>query len=110
MSGIEQSVADSIVRWATEVPEVRRVWVSQSRATGGHRPNSDIDIAIELEPVGDSEETLTRWLFHADLWESQLQRRIAAKIDLEWFDPDGSTRTIEAGLNEPRALMYERSG
>jgi predicted nucleotidyltransferase len=110
MSGIEKSVIDSIVRWAAEIPEVRRVWVSQSRATGDHRPNSDIDIAIELEPVGDSEETLTRWVFHAHLWESQLQGRVAAKIDLEWFDPDGSTRTIEAGLNEATALMYERAG
>jgi len=110
MSGIEKSVVDSIVRWAAEIPELRRVWMTQSRAKGGHRPDSDIDIAIELEPVGDSEETLTRWLFHAHLWESQLQRRIAAKIDLEWFDPDGSTHTIEAGLNEAKALVYERAG
>jgi uncharacterized protein len=106
MSDIEERVVDSIVRWAAEIPELRRVWVSQSRAKGGHRPNSDVDIAVELEPVGDSEETLTRWLFHAERWESQLRRRIAAKIDLEWFDPDGSTRTIEAA----KALVYERAG
>jgi len=58
MSGIEIIVADSIARWAAENPEVRRVWVFGSRAKGTHGPNSEIDIAVELEPVGDSEETL----------------------------------------------------
>ena len=108
MTGIESSVADSIARWAADNPEVRRVWVFGSRAKDTYRTDSDIDIAVELEPVGDSEETLTCWIAHSDLWESQLRSRLAPKIDLEWFDPDGSTPTIEAGLNEAKVLIYER--
>jgi uncharacterized protein len=108
-SGIENNVAESIAQWAVENPEVRRVWVFGSRLKGTHRRDSHIDIAVELEPVADSEETLARWIVHSDLWKSQLQSRIAAKIDLEWFDPDGSTRTIEAGLNEAKVLIYERA-
>jgi uncharacterized protein len=80
-----------------------------SRAKGTHRPDSDIDIAVELEPVGDSEETLVRWTAHSTQWEAQLQSRIAAKIDLEWFDPDGSTRRVQAALSEGKGLMYERT-
>jgi len=59
--------------------------------------------------VGDSEETLTSWLAQADLWESQLQNRLTPKVTLDWFDPDGSTPTIEAGLNEAKVLIYERA-
>ena len=109
MTDIESSAADSIAQWAAENPEVRRVWVFGSRAKGTHRPDSDIDIAVELEPVGDSEETLTRWIAQSDLWESQLQSRVVAKIDLEWFDPDGSTPTVQAGLNVAKVLIYERA-
>jgi uncharacterized protein len=109
MTGIERNVSDSVARWAAENPDVRRVWVFGSRAKDTHRPDSDIDIALELEPVGDSEETLTRWIVNSDLWRSQLQGRIDAKVDLEWFDPDGSTRTIEAGLSDAKVLIYERA-
>jgi predicted nucleotidyltransferase len=109
MNDIENNVADSIAVWAAENPEVRRVWVFGSRAKGTHRPDSDIDIAVELEPVGDSEETLVRWIAHSTQWEAQLQSRIAAKIDLEWFDPDGSTRRVQAALSEGKGLMYERT-
>lgn len=109
MTGLEDNLADSIARWAAEHLEVRRVWLFGSRAKGSHRPDSDVDIAIELEPVADSEETITQWIAHCDSWEAQLQRLSVQKIDLEWFDPDGSTPSIEAGLNEAKVLVYERA-
>jgi len=107
MPGIESSVTDSIAQWAAERPEVRRVWVFGSRVKVTHHPES-IDIAVELEPVGDSEETLTRWIAYADLWKSQLQSRVDSRVDLEWFDPDGSTPTITAERIEAKVLIYER--
>ena len=109
MTAIETGVVDSIARWAAENPEVRRVWVFGSRAKDTHRPDSDIDVAVELEPVADSEETLTRWIAHAEVWNAQLQNLIAPQVDLEWFDPDGSTPSIEAGLNDSKVLVYERA-
>jgi predicted nucleotidyltransferase len=109
MTTIESGVADSIARWAAENPEVRRVWVFGSRAKDTHRPDSDIDVAVELEPVADSEETLTRWIAHAEVWKAQLQNLIAPQVDLEWFDPDGGTPNIEAGLNDSKVLVYERA-
>lgn len=107
MTGMESSVTDSIAQWAAERPEVRRVWALGNRVKVTQHPDS-IDIAVELEPVGDSEETLTRWIAYADLWKSQLQSRVDSKVDLQWFDPDGSTPTTEAGLVEARVLIYER--
>ena len=52
----------------------------------------------------DSEETLAAWMAHGGLWRSQLQRRISAPLDLEWFDPDGGS-----ALDDAKVLVYERS-
>jgi len=107
--GIGSEVTDAIARWAATNPYIRRVWVYGSRAKGTHRPDSDIDIAVELEPVADSEEALTVWMAHAGAWRWQLQSGISPKVDLEWFDPDGTTRVVEAGLDEAKVLIYERA-
>ena len=108
MTGIESSVTESIAGWAAETPEVRRVWVFGSHAIGTATCDGDLDVAVELEPVADSEETLTRWIPCAALWRSQLQRRTAVSIALQWFDPDGRTPTMQERLDEGRLLIYER--
>lgn len=105
-----RETSDSIARWAAEHRQFRRVWLYGSRAKGTHGPDSDINIAVELEPVGDSEETLAVWMANAGSWQMQLQSRIAPRVDLEWFDPDGSTRTLQAALEEAKVLIYERAG
>jgi len=105
-----RETSDSIARWAAEHRQFRRVWLYGSPAKGTHRPDSDINIAVELEPVGDSEETLAVWIANAGSWQLQLQTRIAPKVDLEWFDPDGSTRTLQAAQEEAKVLIYERAG
>jgi predicted nucleotidyltransferase len=109
MTSIESSVTESIARWAAETPDVRRVWVFGSHAMGTATRDSDLDVAVELEPVADSEETLTRWLSCAALWRSELQRRTAASIALQWFDPDGRTPTMQEQFDEGRLLIYERA-
>jgi uncharacterized protein len=107
MTSIQDSVIDSIARWAAETSEVRRVWVFGSHAMGTAAHDSDLDVAVEIEPVGDSEETLARWIACSCLWRSQLQARTAANIALEWFDPDGRTPAIQAKLDPARLLIYE---
>jgi len=109
-AGIGNDMADAIARWAAQNPRIRRVWAYGSRAKGTHRPDSDIDLAVELEPVADSEEALAVWMGHAGSWRWQLQSRISPKVDLEWFDPDGTTRAIAAALDEAKVLIYERGG
>lgn len=107
--GISSETAETIAQWAAQHPQIRRVWVYGSRAKGSHRPDSDIDIAVELEPVADSEEALAVWMSHAGAWRWQLQSGISPKVDLEWFDPDGTTRVVKAGLDEAKVLIYERA-
>ena len=107
MNGIANDVQKTLSDWAEQNPKVRRVWVFGSRAQGTHRPDSDLDIALELEPVADSEETLVVWLANSERWRTQLQERISLPVDLEWFDPNGGTGDIRAALDQAKTLIYE---
>ena len=101
MSGFGNDVRDAIVGWVEATPRIRRVWVFGSRAKGNPRTDSDLDIAVEIEPVADSEETLPVWMANSDKWQSELQQHISFAVDLEWFDPDGSTPKVRAHCVRP---------
>jgi predicted nucleotidyltransferase len=109
MSGFGDDVRDAIVAWAEATPRIRRVWVFGSRAKGNPRTDSDLDIAVEVEPVADSEETLAVWMANSEKWQSELQEHISFTVDLEWFDPDGSTPKVRGALRETGILVYERA-
>ena len=102
MSGIGNGTAETIARWAAENPKVRRVWV-----LGGARAPR-LDLAIELEPVADSEESLAVWMAHADEWRAALRERVSAGVEVSWIDADGATRSIPEVLDEPKVLGYDR--
>jgi len=101
----EKELTDSIAQWAAGNPRIRRVWLFRNGSRRKQRGNGPIEVALELEPAFDSEETLAAWMAHGGLWRSQLQRRVSAPLDLEWFDPDGST-----ALDDAKVLVYERTG
>lgn len=110
MNDIATGVADRLAGWAAEHPQIRRVWLLTGRARGKARGNGAIDVALELAPVGDSEETLSIWMARSDSWRAQLANRLPCAVKLEWIDADGSTRAPRVREGETRALVYERSG
>lgn len=67
-----------IVEWAAAHPKIRRVWVF----------GSGTDVAVELQPVADSEETLPVWMANCEQWRRELQDRTGQAVRLEWRDPD----------------------
>jgi predicted nucleotidyltransferase len=104
MDTVVDKFKDALVRWAKANPRVRRVWVFGSDAKRNARADTDIDIAIEMEPVPDSEETLSYWIAHAEEWQTQLEERLGTNVDLEWFDPD-----VDAPLGDRAVLAYDRT-
>jgi hypothetical protein len=83
---------EAIAEWASRHPRIRRVWSSAPQ------------LALELEPVGDSEETFAVWIAHAERWRAELRAQIDPAIELAWLDADGAT----AAPAEGRLLVYER--
>jgi hypothetical protein len=89
-----------VAEWAARNPKIRRVW-----ACGA----SDA-LALELQPVGDSEETFPVWLANCERWRSELAARVGRPVDLEWLDPDGAALVVQPRPGEADTLIYERSG
>ncbi len=98
----EKELTDSIARWAAATPRIRRVWLVRNGAA--RRGNGHVEIALELAPVFDSEETLTVWMAKAGSWQSQLRERVAAPVELEWCDADSGA------IEKDKALVYESAG
>jgi predicted nucleotidyltransferase len=96
---------ERLAAWAASHPRIRRVWIFESEAKRRARSDSELDIAIEMEPVPDSEETVAFWIAHAEEWQAQLEKCVGANVDLEWFDPD-----VDAPLGDKAILAYDRLG
>jgi len=82
---------DALVRWAEAHPRVRRVWVYGAASPRNETRDTDLDVAIELAPVVDGDETLALWMANAEKWHGELEESTGTRVDLEWFDPDTDT-------------------
>jgi predicted nucleotidyltransferase len=104
LEGIKQTLRS----WGEARSFVRRLWIYGSRARALHRPDSDLDVAIEFDP-NEGENCLTTWTFQGDAWEKELQQSLPLRLQLEWYDPDGSTPRIESGIRDGGILVYRRA-
>jgi len=108
--GRGRALSAVIAEWAAGNPRIRRVWLFDSRAEDAPASDGRIEIALELQPVADSEETITVWLANCDKWRLQLQTRMGRTVDLDWLDPDGATSRTQAGSGAVQRLIYECAG
>lgn len=109
MGEINRKVLDNIRQWANGEDKVRRVWLYNITDQDA-KPDSDLHIAIELEPVNDSEEELLLWMSKSREWQTRLQKIVPAVINLEWVDPYANRGIVQNDLNEKYTLVYDRTG
>ena len=104
-------IAESVVTWAIGKPLVRRIWFFGSRVRGDHRVDSDLDIAIELDPAEftgvDESQGLATWMFEADGWREQLQAVVPFPVQVEQYI-EGQTPTITDAIKLASSLIYEK--
>jgi hypothetical protein len=92
-----------IADWAARNPKIRRVWACEAPIP------QTVAVALELQPVADSEETSAVWLANCEKWRRELQRRLHRGVDLEWLDPDEASAPNQPRPVEVRTLIYERA-
>ncbi len=104
MSKNDNDVRNKVVAWAKGNTRIRRVWMLGG---GSDRHDRHLNIAIEVEPVADSEETAALWMAHSDKWQLELQEKSGSGVSLEWLDPDGSTPGVREAVAAGAELIYE---
>lgn len=98
--------------WAVKKPLVNRLWLFGSRVRGDHRPDSDVDVAIELDMAvakgADESGGIATWAFDAKPWQPELELLLSKVVDLQRYKA-GETNIIQAGLDQSSILVYEKS-
>jgi hypothetical protein len=95
-----------VADWAAGDPAIKRVWLYG--ATEEDEAGRPVDLALQLQPVADSEETIAVWMGKCEKWRQQLASRTGREVMLEWLDADEGARATRAG--EAAMLVYERAG
>lgn len=99
----------ALASWAARNPAIRRVVLFGSRVKRTHRADSDLDIAIELEPCEDPNATLANWMHLSTGWTVEVSEVVPFKVDLQWLDTFGTTKVIERAIEEASETVYVRA-
>lgn len=97
--------------WAAKKPLTGRLWLFGSRVREQHRPDSDVDVAIELDMSAvkgvDESGGMATWAFDAKPWKPELEDLLSLIVDLQRYKA-GETRIVQAGLDQSSILVYEK--
>jgi predicted nucleotidyltransferase len=107
-----EEIVKLLAGWARRHSLVKRVYIFGSRVRGDNRSDSDIDIAIELDPEefqgSDESNGLATWMFEKAAWKEELQELIPHKVQLERYHED-QTPTVRKGIAQSSKLVYEKA-
>lgn len=104
-------ISPLIAEWARMNPRIKRVFVFGSRARSENRPDSDLDVAVELDRSslkGDDESGgILTWMDEEAEWKEELQRLVPFTVHLEQLAGE-STPAVQKGITQSGRLMYEK--
>lgn len=87
-----------IVEWARRHPKIRQVWLYGSRARGDNRPDSDIDLAIEMDFLD--------WFHWVNAFKKNLDLHLEHEVQLEWYEKGAGLKLVESGVESDGVLVY----
>ena len=104
-----ESITKEINKWASLEPLVQRAWFYGSRAKNTCKPESDLDIAIELDqtsiPGRDDSDGWSTFIHVKEEWKSKLNETMPFELDLQFYKQQEPIKTY---LNEYSILAYEK--
>jgi predicted nucleotidyltransferase len=102
-----EDMAAAVAKWASTQPLVRKAYLFGSRVRGTHRPDSDLDVAIELSTLSGDDSPLTTWICEAQELKSSIVGVCPVIIDLNWYGSAGETPYVHAGLEALCIVVYD---
>jgi len=103
-------VAETLRKSASGETLVQRLWIYGSYATGTAKPHSDLDVAIEINLAGETDDSNTLFVCSAEDWRSELGPALKPYVlDLKRYDTSGAREKVRRGVDESGILIYERT-
>lgn len=99
--GITAHDRASIVAWAKKYPLIEAVYLYGSRAKGTYRPDSDVDLAIQMNGVA-----WYRW--HQKFKSAPDLNLDGYKVHLQRYTLECDHEIIGAAIEREGVLLYER--
>ena len=94
-----------VAKWAAATRNVRRVWLYGSRVRGTPRPDSDLDVCVEIDPLMTEQEKAESQR-QQKAWRSELSMLCGLNVHLEPY----ATEQQKGFIAKEGRLVYEREG
>jgi Nucleotidyltransferase domain len=91
------ALAEIVARWVDDVPGVTRVYIFGSRVRGDNRPDSDVDIRLFTERLGNDGATAHWWTQQNENCFSELDRLLPGPIEMHLDSPEVCDPAISEG-------------
>ena len=96
-----------IVEWAVKHPEILRIFLYGSRARGDNRPDSDIDLAIQMHAPADPDDgTYSVWSNFIANYRDASQLELTSDVHLEWYEPGAGLERVGPAVERDGIQIY----
>jgi len=103
----------AIASWAKRIPLIKAVHIFGSRAQGNHRPDSDLDVAIELDTTAihgsDESGGVATWMFESGKWPGELAALVGLDVDLQQLIDETTTPVIATAVKTHGWQIYAKT-
>jgi len=104
---ITNSDVQAIRKWADKHNEIREVYLYGSRARGDNRQDSDIDLALVMEPSWNFDnDAFTTWMFWHDRYKTKPDLTLSAEVHLEWYEAGADLQRVGPGVEKDGIKLY----
>ena len=79
-----------------------------SRAKNTHHPDSDLDVAIEIDPVGNDEDVQTSFIADVNRWTCELNHATGLSVDLNHYDDKDNDSKVLGYVDDHGLLVFQR--
>lgn len=99
-------LAAAVAKWARTQPLIRKAYLFGSRVRGTHRPDSDLDVAVEIFSLPGDSCPLATWIGESHRLEESISGIVPVIIDLDWYGGEAETPRLHMALKQSSLVVY----